>query len=249
MQLDFISYTGRLPDETHTHAQIVLALEGEMEIEVGGINAKLDVDHCAFVPSGVIHSQQVDKQNKFLVVNCNENELCHSILDHLTERIFLSTALSTRQLLDFAVTAQHEHIPLGKISEHWVQLLLASLSPSALSMPWAVFSNMVNRVENSLDQPWSVRMMAEQVGLSQSRFYAVFQKKFKKTPQEWLTDLRIKKAQRWLALTDLPIADVALRVGYSDQSVLTRVMRRTTGLPPAAYRRQQQELWPKNQEQ
>lgn len=249
MQLDFVSYTGRRPDEAHAHAQIVLALEGEMEIEVGGINAKLDADHCAFVPSGVIHSQQVDKQNKFLVLNCNEDELCNSIVEPLADRIFLPVAASTRQLLDFAVTVQHEDIPLSNIVEHWVQLLLASLSPSALSMPWTIFSNMVNRVENSLDQPWSVKMMAEQVGLSQSRFYAVFQKRFKKTPQEWLTDLRIKKAQRWLAVTDLPIADLALRVGYSDQSVLTRVMRRTTGLTPAAYRRQQQEFWQKNQEE
>lgn len=248
MQLDFVSYTGIRPDETHPHAQLVLTLEGEMEIVVGGINAKLDTDHCAFVPSGVIHSQQVDKQNKFLVVNCNERELCNSIVEHFAERIFLPIAPSTKQLLGFAVTAQHENIPLGKISEHWVQLLLTSLSPPTLSMRWAIFSNMLNRVENSLDQPWSVIMMAEQVGLSQSRFHAVFQKRFKKTPQEWLTDLRIKKAQRWLALTDLPIVEVALRVGYSDQSVLTRVMRRTTDLTPAAYRRQQQELWPKKQE-
>ena len=36
------------------------------------------------------------------------------------------------------------------------------------------------------------------------------------------------------------------RAGYSDQSALTRAMRRATGLTPAAYRRQQQESQPNN---
>ena len=49
---------------------------------------------------------------------------------------------------------------------------------------------------------------------------------------------RIGHVRKWLAESDLPIADLALRAGYADQSALTRAMQRLTGLTPAAYRRQ-----------
>lgn len=57
-------------------------------------------------------------------------------------------------------------------------------------------------------------------------------------PQAWLAERRISHVRKWLAESDLPIADLALRAGYADQSALTRAMQRLTGLTPAAYRRQ-----------
>ncbi|MFR4118588.1 MAG: helix-turn-helix domain-containing protein [Bilophila wadsworthia] len=58
------------------------------------------------------------------------------------------------------------------------------------------------------------------------------------SPQAWLAERRIGHVRKGLAESDLPIADLALRAGYADQSALTRAMQRLTGLTPAAYRRQ-----------
>jgi AraC-like DNA-binding protein len=44
--------------------------------------------------------------------------------------------------------------------------------------------------------------------------------------------------RRLLSSTDLSIAELAYRLGYADQSALTRAMRKAIGLTPAAYRRQ-----------
>ena len=45
------------------------------------------------------------------------------------------------------------------------------------------------------------------------------------------------RVRQLLADTDLPIATLAYQAGFADQSALTRVMRRTTGLTPSAYRK------------
>ncbi|MFQ8887319.1 MAG: helix-turn-helix domain-containing protein [Bilophila wadsworthia] len=41
------------------------------------------------------------------------------------------------------------------------------------------------------------------------------------SPQAWLAERRIGHVRKWLAESDLPIADLALRAGYADQSALT----------------------------
>jgi AraC-like DNA-binding protein len=56
-----------------------------------------------------------------------------------------------------------------------------------------------------------------------------------------LADQRIRKAQELPAQADFAIAEIALQVGYSDQSALTKVMRRVTGHTPAVYRRRQRD--------
>lgn len=52
----------------------------------------------------------------------------------------------------------------------------------------------------------------------------------------YLRRLRLEAAMSALAESDEPIAAIAHRMGFSDQSHLTRLLRRATGLTPAAYR-------------
>lgn len=239
MDLSFISYQGTLPEAAHEHAQIVLAIEGSLEIEVGGKSQRLDPDHCAFVPTGALHSQLADKKNSFLVVNCQELELGNPFVENLAERIFVEVPPTVKQLINVVVTAQEEKILLNNFYNHWAQLLVNALGVPFATRQQSMIAKCIATVEASLAHEWTVQEMAKIAGLSQSRFYTVFFEKMKKTPQNWLTGMRIKQVQQWLTETDLPIADLAQRAGYSDQSALTRAMMRITGSTPAAYKKRE----------
>jgi len=52
----------------------------------------------------------------------------------------------------------------------------------------------------------------------------------------YLRELRLEAARAELTQSDRPLAEVALRAGFSDQSHMTRELRRATGLTPARYR-------------
>ncbi len=54
---------------------------------------------------------------------------------------------------------------------------------------------------------------------------------------EYLRSTRIEQATRLIATTSRSLADIALEMGYSDQSHLTREFRRVHGTGPGAYRR------------
>lgn len=48
---------------------------------------------------------------------------------------------------------------------------------------------------------------------------------------------RLRLAKAWLTESDLPIAEIAVRLGYVEASNFSRAFRRETGVSPAAYRR------------
>lgn len=248
IHIDFISYSGERPRESHLHAQILLATEGGMDIEIAGRTERLSEGLGAFVPPGVPHSQLAEKHNNFLLLNCAQTAFDSPLTQNLANRVFFPISPPVRQLINYAIEAKQSGLPLAPLAEHWMQLLLGSFIPHSPACIDSRLMKLARLVESSLDSPWTVEEMARHVSLSPSRLHALFQEKMNTTPQDWITELKIRQVQKWLARTDLSIADLAQRAGYSDQSVLTRVMRRVTGLTPGAYRKQQQELWSKSQE-
>ncbi|MEZ4730844.1 MAG: AraC family transcriptional regulator [Caldilineaceae bacterium] len=76
--------------------------------------------------------------------------------------------------------------------------------------------------------------LAAQVHLSPYHLLRLFKATFGLPPHAYLTQLRVQQAKR-LLLTGLPIADVALQVGFVDQSHLTRHFKRIVGVPPGQF--------------
>ena len=58
-----------------------------------------------------------------------------------------------------------------------------------------------------------------------------------KTAGQILRDRILSEARRTLLLTDLPIGDVASRLGFSDASYFVRFFKKATGQPPQQYRK------------
>jgi AraC family transcriptional regulator len=72
--------------------------------------------------------------------------------------------------------------------------------------------------------------------LSEFHFSRLFKKITGATPHAYLASLRIERARRLLAESDLPIAEVGAEVGYASQSHFTKIFREATGMTPKAFR-------------
>ena len=83
----------------------------------------------------------------------------------------------------------------------------------------------------------SIAEMSRLVGLSESWFAHVFKNTTGQTPIRWQKQQRINTAQRLLRDTDLSVAEIAARLGFSDQSHFTKVFRGVAGHTPASWRR------------
>ncbi|EAQ04351.1 putative transcriptional regulator [Pseudooceanicola batsensis HTCC2597] len=83
----------------------------------------------------------------------------------------------------------------------------------------------------------STAQMADAVNLSESWFSQVFKNTTGMTPHQWQLNKRVDQAQELLSGTDLSVADIADRLGFSDQAHLTRSFRQIVGETPASWRR------------
>jgi len=79
--------------------------------------------------------------------------------------------------------------------------------------------------------------MARECGLSVSHFTRAFRNSFGKSPYRWLLERRIDCAKALLMTGDLPIADIAIRSGFSDQAAFARAFGRIVGDSPGRWRR------------
>ena len=90
-------------------------------------------------------------------------------------------------------------------------------------------------MQTHYDRNIAVEQIAREAGLSRSYFIRTFRHATGLSPHAWLLNLRIDRAKALLA-TDLPIAQIALEVGFGDQSHLNRVFSRYVACTPHEYR-------------
>lgn len=94
-----------------------------------------------------------------------------------------------------------------------------------------------DRIHVELAARPSLTGLAESVGVHPVTLARAFRREFGCTVGEYVRTLRIERAARQLADTDLALAEIAVSEGFSDQSHFSNLFRRHTGLSPFQFRR------------
>jgi AraC-like DNA-binding protein len=90
--------------------------------------------------------------------------------------------------------------------------------------------------EHQDDRQLSLAMAADFMGLSPSYLSHFFKDQFGENFVSYLMRSKLERAKALLRETDLPVDEVARRVGYAGGSVLIRNFRRWEGMTPGQYR-------------
>jgi AraC family transcriptional regulator len=88
-----------------------------------------------------------------------------------------------------------------------------------------------------LDEPLSLADLASVAGLSRMHFAAQFRAATGYRPHDYLLYQRIESSKAILSSTEMPLAEVALAVGFQAQAHFTTVFKRMIGEPPGRWRR------------
>ena len=86
-------------------------------------------------------------------------------------------------------------------------------------------------------RPIRLDEVARVANLTPEAFCRYFKLRTRKTYLTFLSEIRISQACQLLITTDLPVADVSGRVGFTNLSNFNRVFARTTGRTPTQYAR------------
>jgi AraC family transcriptional regulator len=123
--------------------------------------------------------------------------------------------------------------------------LFRQFSPSAI--PYEKYPQDQNtarwQVRRSLDylhdnfsRDFSLESIAAAANLSKFYLERVFKKATGLSPHSYMLMLRVERAKQLLSSSPNPIVEIAMELGFSDQSHFTNVFKRMTGFTPNAYR-------------
>lgn len=86
LNLEIRSYECENPHHSHDHAQLVLPVRGQMEIDVDGRGGSIDQSLAAVVRPGSVHSQLSRADSCFLVLDCAPALLETLQMEHLARK-------------------------------------------------------------------------------------------------------------------------------------------------------------------
>jgi AraC family transcriptional regulator len=94
----------------------------------------------------------------------------------------------------------------------------------------------IDYIHEHLTQELSLFELAEIAGMSPTHLKVLFKRTFGLPVHQYIIRRRVEYAVKLIAETRLPLSDVAIAAGFSDQSHMTRFTRRIIGASPSEFR-------------
>ena len=95
-------------------------------------------------------------------------------------------------------------------------------------------------IQRNLSKPLPLDELALHATLCKDSLIRLFRRELGITPVEYILNKRIEKAQMILILQPISIKEIAVRLGFGNQSYFASQFKRITGMTPLQYRKQNQ---------
>lgn len=204
--------------DTHDFHQLLLGLDGRVDVEVEGRGAAVTAGGVCLIPAAATHHYLgLETGNRCRVLDLPAGD---ERLDALFSRIrFL------RLPADQARTASDG-------------ALLAALGGAPpLAGPRLNMARLTRRVQADLAAPWDLARLAGIARLSERQLRRSLAALTGLTPWQWLLRQRLERAAGLLVTSEASITEIALACGFPDGPQFSRHFRRWQGVPPSVLRR------------
>ncbi|UPK68230.1 AraC family transcriptional regulator [Chitinophaga filiformis] len=240
------------------HACLYLT-EGSASMKIGSENYHLRKGEILFVPAGQVFSFDAQDENKgffckfhddMLLGKYGNSELLkefeflkvwgkpHVVLDEGTSRFVLQ--LFERILWEYM---EHGLQHMNILQPYLIALLCEvgsgyqPLLPGAQTNAVNITSRFRELVAQNIRHRHMVSDYAAMLNISPSHLNKSVRMITRKAPTKWIDETIVQEAKVLLSQSDFPISEVAIQVGFEDQSYFTRLFKRYEGMTPTEFRR------------
>lgn len=205
---------------SHDHFQVLVGLEGVLELDVQGRGQRIGVGDGCVVPPGAAHDFVAAPGSRCLVLDTSLA---------LWERHSTVAPVNPAHTLALARYLAHsleQNQPMAR--QYGPLLLLESWMPTApvlrpmRPIDWAALASWAQAHWHTT---LGVDDLAERVHLSPSQFTTRCRAEQGESPMQWLRRQRLAQARIWRA-SGMGVAETARRAGYHSPSALTAALRR-----------------------
>jgi AraC-like DNA-binding protein len=238
--------------DVHDFHQIVLGLDGSMVMAVDGVAREIDSTSAWLIPAGARHDYSGVGENRQLVLDLPAASLAvpRRLFDNARAvRIDASLTQLVARIATRAASRSDEDADAGadadamwrRFSWDAAARLCAAIVEETGTLDAAPgagldFARIDGWLRAHLSEPLRIADLAAHCGFGMRRFHQLFIDAFGETPARYLQRLRLDTSITLLADPSRTLMDVALTVGFGDQSAYTHAFTRRFGMAPGQWR-------------
>lgn len=113
-----------------------------------------------------------------------------------------------------------------------------------MTLDTEIYRRVVNAkmyMDDNLHDPIGLDEVSKQACFSPFHFHRLFTRIYRKTPHEYLTQVRIDAAKQMLSKAKMSIAQVCNNVGFESPGSFSTLFKKKNGMSPQEYRNKEQE--------
>jgi AraC family transcriptional regulator len=245
--------------EQHSHSAytITVLLKGKMLATIGASEFALSENQIALTNMNETHAASAD-DFEFVSVSINPILVDELVTEIGLTRTSAEIVFRASAVKDATITAISQLIAneiaqekmgqpqmldslVRQLAIHLLRIHLTVRKAAQIELSRAGFvDRRLRRAIEFMHDNFSRELGLEEIAaaayLSEFHFARLFKQITGATPHVYLANLRIERARKLLAETQIPIIEIAAMVGYHSHSHFTKIFKSVTGLTPSAYR-------------
>ncbi|MBY0147762.1 AraC family transcriptional regulator [Neobacillus niacini] len=259
-----IFLTKDIPLHWHDHMEWIFIKNGKARIQIDDVFVCLQKGEIAFVNSKQLHAAwMVDENTEIIAIVFNEAIVRNSGLDN-TENLYFSPYLNQQLKLPNFIRKDEKHTSqiIASITnlvyefeqkKTGYELLIKAELFRIFGLIFRNYGYLKQQYTNRYQKNYnltalldylrehyhdeiSVNVASKMVNLSPNHFCKVFKKVTGKTLIEYVQLLRINEAEKMLLETNLPVTEIAEKVGFGSITYFGRVFKKIKNASPSAIR-------------
>jgi AraC family transcriptional regulator len=224
----------------HSSAHFMLVTSGSYVTRADGNRSDGD-ELLIFNPPGTEHDDHLQTGGGFFTLTIREPsflEAAQSLPTIPTTINFPSSLSRVRRLLrELGSWGNDSNV----VAECLAAELIASFQGTAYSITAPAWLNRArDLLEECYREPLHLNGIAADLDVHPVYLTRCFRNYYGTTPGEYLRARRLREAATLLTRTSIPLAELALEIGFADQAHLTHRFSAAFGISPGAYRRRTQ---------
>jgi len=239
----------RIKMHSHDFFQANFTLLGKCELITDEGSYLIQKNDLLFVAPGIRHTLKYSE--KYLshsykfhaklpgfppVLHVQSNDFTYGVINAI--KIIFETTFPARffGVPEGTIILPQDHYQL--LMEHYLTGIIATLFqfPLRYSRPFAQIYDILEKYKGC---PFSVAEAAEACHYSRNHFSVLIKRITGLSAKDFLNNLRLENAKRYLRYSDKPLSEIADLMGFSTQFHFSDFFKRMSGISPSHFRKKQ----------
>ena len=232
------------PKHYHSFYEIYYLEQGVCHYLIEGKLFEMDQGDIVFIPKGQIHKTSYDDVHSRLLINCSDKYLKNA---DISEAFVYRNEKYSREIFSIMKKIEEEYLRGDKFSQSlikgYMQQLLAVVYRTEnryknTRLQKKYVQKALDMLEVNFTHEITLSALADEFGISIEHFSRIFKKETGLGFNEYLSLLRLKKAESILKQNgNETIADIAFSCGFNDSNYFCEKFKKIYGMSPLKYRK------------